>query len=193
MRGGSAEAKSDDSLDETELMRRARTDRAAFEPLYWRYRDRVYRYLRTRTPQEEDAADLTQQVFLRALDQLHQYDQTRGSVAAWLFGIARHSATDSRRKHGRRLRSEDGLEAVLALAAGEMVETEVIRRDELRHLERALATLSRGQRELLALRFAGGLTIPEMAVVVGKSSEATRKQLRRTIQSLEEHFHDTDS
>ncbi len=42
----------------------------AFAPLYQRYRDRIYAYIRTRTPNEEDASDLTQQVFLRALDAL---------------------------------------------------------------------------------------------------------------------------
>jgi RNA polymerase sigma-70 factor (ECF subfamily) len=53
------------------LVHAAQTDPTAFAPLYQRYRDRIYRdriyrYLRTRTSSDEDAVDLTQQVFLQA-------------------------------------------------------------------------------------------------------------------------------
>jgi RNA polymerase sigma-70 factor, ECF subfamily len=177
--------------DDVEVVRRAGRDRAAFEPLYWRYHGRVYRYLRTRTPQDSDAADLTQQVFLRALDQLRQYDETRGTVAAWLFGIARHSATDFRRKHRRIVSAEDDLLASLGVIAADSPEGEAIRRDEIQCLYHALAALPSEKREILVLRFAGGLTIAEIGVVIGKSAEATRKQLRRTIQFLEEQYRDS--
>src|ERR1044072_4204136 len=43
----------------------AQDDPAAFSPLYSRSLERLYRYLRTRTPTEDDAADLTQQAFLQ--------------------------------------------------------------------------------------------------------------------------------
>jgi RNA polymerase sigma-70 factor (ECF subfamily) len=188
MRAAFVTTEQDDSLDDAEVMRQACYDRAAFEPLYWRYHDRVYRYLRTRTPQDADAADLTQQVFLRALDQLHQYDDRRGTVAAWLFGIARHSAADFRRKHRRLLSAEEDLLAGLGTNAAESSEVEAIRRDEILCLHRALATLPPEKREIIALRFAAGLTLAEIGVVIGKSEEATRKQLRRTLQFLEEHY-----
>ncbi len=61
-----------DGSDAT-LVEAARSDAAAFERLYLGYRDRIYWYLRGRTADDEDAADLTQQVFLRVLDALPQY------------------------------------------------------------------------------------------------------------------------
>jgi len=45
----------------------------AFDALYQRHFTRIYAYLRARTANQEDAADLTQQVFLRALDALPRY------------------------------------------------------------------------------------------------------------------------
>ncbi|MGH2346423.1 MAG: RNA polymerase sigma factor, partial [Chloroflexota bacterium] len=57
-------------LDDQTLIARALAHPARFTPLYQRYLTRVYSYLRTRVGSEEDAADLTQQVFLRALDAL---------------------------------------------------------------------------------------------------------------------------
>ncbi|HXT36121.1 MAG TPA: sigma-70 family RNA polymerase sigma factor [Chloroflexota bacterium] len=177
-------------LDEAALVRRAREDPAAFEVLYHRYRDRIYWYLRARTQGEEDAADLTQQVFVHALGALHQYHGRKGSVAAWLFGIARHAATDLHRRR-RVTIAWDHLPAALHPDDGSDIEADAMRHESLTYLARLLATLPKDRRDLLALRFAGGLTIPEVAAVVGKSADATRKQLTRTLQSLEEHYHDT--
>ena len=53
-----------------------------------------------------------------------------------------------------------------------------------------LVALDSDIRELLALRFAAGLTFAEIAAVIGKSEAATKKRLARTLQSLKEHYHD---
>jgi RNA polymerase sigma-70 factor, ECF subfamily len=180
----------DRGLDEAVLIRRACDDPAAFETLYRHYRDRIYWYLLARTQEEEDAADLTQQVFVQALGALRQYHERKGTVAAWLFGIARHAAADLHRRR-RVTIAWDHLPAALHPDGGSDVEAEVVRRESLACLARLLATLPKDKRDLLALRFAGGLTIPEIAAVVGKSTEATRKHLTRTLQSLEEQYHDT--
>ncbi|HEY7416489.1 MAG TPA: sigma factor, partial [Ktedonobacteraceae bacterium] len=79
------------TLDETDgeaaLIEAAKTNPAAFEPLYQRYKGRVYRYLFFRLRHEEDAADLTQQVFLKALSALPGYRIRNIPFAAWLFRI----------------------------------------------------------------------------------------------------------
>lgn len=170
------------------LVERARTDPAAFETLYLQYRDSVDRYLRSRTLHEEDAADLTQQVFLRALDRLPQYGTRKGTFAAWLFGIARHAASDFHRRRPQSGWSDPS--AMLHLASDEDVEANVVRREDARRLHTLLADLPTEKQDLLALRFAAGLSIVEIATVIGKSVDATRKQLTRTIQHLEEQYHE---
>ena len=87
--------------DEQAWIQAAREDRAAFAPLYFRYRTQVYAYIRTRTTDAGDAEDLTQQVFLRALDALPRYSERGLPFVAWLFRIARNTLTD----HYRRQRS----------------------------------------------------------------------------------------
>jgi RNA polymerase sigma-70 factor (ECF subfamily) len=175
--------------EEQAAVHAASRDPAAFEVLYQRYRDRIYWYLRARTPSEDDAADLTQEVFLRTLDRLRQYRSRKGTFAAWLFGIARHDATDFHRR--RKLTVEwEGLPPALHPLSGQNVENEVTSREALARLEQVLAGLPSETRELLALRFAGGLTIPEIATVIGKSPEATRKKLTRTLQAMEDRYHD---
>ena len=176
-------------LEEAALVQRARDEPAAFETLYRQYRDRIYWYLLARTQGEEDAADLTQQVFVHALGALRQYHERKGSVAAWLFGIARHAAADLHRRR-RVTIAWERLPAALHPDDGSDIEADAVRRESLTRLAQLLATFPKDKRDLLALRFAGGLTIPEIAAVVGKSAEATRKQLTRTLHSLEEQYHD---
>jgi RNA polymerase sigma-70 factor (ECF subfamily) len=84
--------------DDLALVRAVRADPTAFAPLYERYRDRVYWYVRTRTASSEDAADLLQQVFLQALDRIDQYSPQKGPFVAWLFGIARHVVSSHNRR-----------------------------------------------------------------------------------------------
>jgi RNA polymerase sigma-70 factor (ECF subfamily) len=70
-------------------------DPSAFETLYFRSRNRVYLYLLRRLGNVDDAADVTQQVFLKALSSRSQYRSEKGSFAAWLFAIAHNSANST--------------------------------------------------------------------------------------------------
>ncbi len=161
----------------------------AFSTLYERYLDRIYAYLRARTATDEDAADLTQQVFLQALSALPRYREGKTPFAAWLFRIARNAAIDGRRR-ARPSTTLDALPLVL-LAAGDLsTEAQVLRRERLERLRTLLSALDRDKRELLALRFAAGLTIAETAVVVGKSEAAVKKSLFRLLHALKEQTHD---
>src|SRR5690606_19987857 len=85
--------------DERALVAAAREDTAAFGLLYQRYLPRIYRYLRARVATEDDAADLTQQVFIQALAAISHYQDRGLPFAAWLFRIARNAATDAARRH----------------------------------------------------------------------------------------------
>jgi RNA polymerase sigma-70 factor (ECF subfamily) len=73
----------------------AQLDIAAFEPLYLRYRERIYGYLRTRLKSDEDATDLTQQVFLQAMHAPPRYKSRGVPFAVWLFRIARNAAINN--------------------------------------------------------------------------------------------------
>jgi RNA polymerase sigma-70 factor, ECF subfamily len=174
--------------DDRELVALARTDDRAFAELYRRYLPRVYRYLLTFAATPEDAADLTQHVFTRALAALPEYESRGLPFVVWLIRIARNSATDAFRRRRSAL-PWDHLPENLQPVADQNPESAALAAESLNELRLLVGALPPGKQELLALRFAGGLTTREIAQVMGKSEEATRKALARTLHQLKEHYH----
>jgi RNA polymerase sigma-70 factor (ECF subfamily) len=175
--------------EEAGLAEAARTNAAAFTQLYQQYVERVYAYVRTRTRTEADAADLTQQVFLRALDGLSRYRGKDPSFAAWLFRIARNTVADFHRRQ-RCTVAWDLVPEALQPQMEHDVDAELIRDEAITRLRTLFDALDPETRELLVLRFGAGLGVTEIAAVIGKSEAATRKRLYRTIQTLKEQYHD---
>lgn len=171
------------------LVHTAQLDPAAFGPLYQRYCNRVYAYLRTRTATPEDAADLTQQVFLQALDALPR-NRIRGvPFAAWLLRIARNVAINDHKRR-RETVAWDLLPEPLHPRFADSIEAQVLQREAVVELNEALRACDTSAREVLALHFAAGLSVRETAAVVGRSEAAVKKQLTRTIRALKEQYHD---
>lgn len=176
--------------DDMPLVEAARRDTAAFGALYERYRDRVYWYLLTRTRDPEDAADLLQQVFLRAFDAFPRYRPRKGPFAGWLFAIARNAAINFHHRQ-RATVAWDLVPEALRTPLVDDLEAGVLRREAVAQLRTAFATLDEDKRELLVLRFVAGLTAAEIAAVIGKGEAATKKSLSRTMQTLKERYHET--
>ncbi len=185
----SVEREASAESDEAAQVAAAQANPVAFDVLYQRYLARVYRYLRAQVGSDEDAADLTQQVFLRALDALPRYRPRGAPFVAWLFSIARHAATDAYRRKRASI-SWESLPEALQPAIDQDPEARVLHLEALSRVGDLLARLDPAKRELLALRFAAGLSAPEIAQVVGKSPAAIKKQLTRTLQMLKEQYHE---
>jgi RNA polymerase sigma-70 factor (ECF subfamily) len=173
------------------LVRAAQLDPAAFAPLYRRYRHRVYAYLYARLTNAEDAADLTQQVFLRALAALPRYRTRTAPYGVWLFRIARNAAADLQRRRRRGAITWETLPEELQPHADQDVEGQVLQREALAHLHVTMRNLDPDTRDLLMLRFAARLTAAEIGAVIGKSTAATSKRLQRALQTLKEQYHES--
>ena len=174
---------------EQDLIERAKSDASAFAVLYERYVKHVYHYLRTRVRTDEDAKDLTQQVFLKAFAALPRYRVRGVPFKAWLFQIASHLATDTYRHREQHI-TWDLLPEEMHVLSEENPETIMLKSEIHAHLHQLLLGLNAYNRELLALRFAAQLSSTEIAKVVGKSPAAVKKQLTRLLQTLKEAYYE---
>jgi RNA polymerase sigma-70 factor (ECF subfamily) len=168
--------------DEAALVRAAVHDATAFAALYQRYVAHVYRFVRLRCASSDEAADLTQHVFLKVAEALPRYRERGLPFVAWLFRITRNATID----HARRRRPAAPLESLAGVLAADDVEEYVLDRERRTALATLMGALSRDERELLSLRFAAGLSSREIAAVVGASESAVKKRLTRLIHRMKE-------
>lgn len=82
-----------------------RNDAEAFGMVVDRYQNRVYGFIRRMIRDQDDASDLTQEVFIKAFQNIHRFDG-RCSMRTWLFKIAHNVCIDHSRKNGRLPKSE---------------------------------------------------------------------------------------
>ena len=153
-----------------------------FARLYDEHVWTVYGFFGYRLGSREDAEDLTQLTFERALKAWKRFDPERAGPGTWLLAIARNLLIDHHRadRSDRTSSLDEGLapehepldgipEMILGLDPG---------------LEAALVCLDDRERELLALRFGGDLTGPEIAELTGLSLSNVQQILSRTLRRL---------
>jgi RNA polymerase sigma-70 factor (ECF subfamily) len=167
--------------DECALMQAAREDMACFEPLYRVYFPRVYAYCLNRVGTPEEAEDLTSLIFTEVLHGLSRY--RGGSVAAWIFRIARNTLADYYQQRRRAPLPLDADALTIADESPSPVER-VIHTERRQMLEKLIATLPDHEQEVLALKIDSGLTAEEIGTIIGKRAGAVRTMLHRTIKRL---------
>jgi RNA polymerase sigma-70 factor, ECF subfamily len=162
------------------------TQTEGFAELYERSFPRVYAYVASMLRDRAAAEDVTAQAFERAYRKRRSYRPGRGSADAWLFGIARNAALDELRRRKRRAGLEADPGDHHAPSMYEHAEL-AVRRETVR---RALARLAGAERDMIALKFAGGLSNAEIGRVLGLSESNVGTRLHRTITTLREACHE---
>ncbi len=142
----------------------------------------VLGYLRAQRAAEPE--DLTGEVFLQVVRDLHRFEGDEGDFRAWVFTIVRNRIVDAGRRRSRRPVDLVPEAPVVADVAAD-VETQVLERDAEGRVRAILGELRPDQRDVLLLRVLADLTVEETATVVGKSAGAVKALQRRGLASVE--------
>lgn len=149
----------------------------------------MYAFFAYRLGGRDEAEDLTQQTFERALRAWERFDPGRGRVGTWLMAIARNLLIDHYRARtpegAAPLSLEDVNPDALPAANGAIpslgLEPE---------LARALDGLAQRDREILALRYGADLTGPEIVELTGLSLANVQQIISRSLRRLREAIAD---
>ena len=168
--------------DEESLVRQAKEgDQKAFSRLYEENFDRIYRYVAVRIGDRTEAEDMTQQVFLKALQSISSFKWKGIPFSAWLFRIAHNQVVDHLRKKKKQA-------AVLfdeSLARSDSNPQLMAERSlDIEQLLSATKRLTEAQREVISLRFASELPITQVAKIMGKSEGAIKALQHSAIVAL---------
>lgn len=161
-----------------------------FAAVYDEHVWQVYGFFAYRLRSRGDAEDLTQLTFERALKAWGRYDASQAGVGTWLMAIARNLLIDHFRAD-RSARNEP-LDDVDGEHRALHADTQPPDLGLDPDLERALATLSDRERELIALRFGGDLTGPEIAELMGLSLPNVQQILSRSLRRMRAELEPSD-
>src|ERR1044072_5316498 len=156
----------------------ARDFSAVYDEHVWK----VYGFFAYRLRTRADAEDLTQQTFERALKAWPRYDPSKASVGTWLIVIARNLLVDHfRADRSSRQQPLDELDGSHDALIDPSAEPDLGLEPDL---ERALSSLNGREREIIALRFGGELTGPEIAETTGLSLANVQQILSRSLRRM---------
>jgi RNA polymerase sigma-70 factor (ECF subfamily) len=160
---------------------RAGAEAPSFQAVAEQHLDDVHAYLVYLTGERGLAEDLTSETFERAFRKWRRFDHRRASAKTWLCQIARSTALDHFRAEQRRRRREQTY-AVESRAVddGELLE------GLSPELEQAVRSLSRAEREVVALRVVLELDGDATARLLGISATACSTRLSRALRKIEE-------
>ena len=149
--------------------------------LYDEYFERIAYYIYVRLGDRDEAEDLAGEVFMRALHSLKSYQDRGIPMQAWLFRIAHNVTVDSWRKKGKA--ATVPIESVIVKAVEDPVKI-AENSIEMERVNEAMGKLTPEQREVVRLRFFGGLSSKEVGAILKKSDGAVREMQRAALDKL---------
>jgi RNA polymerase sigma-70 factor (ECF subfamily) len=149
--------------------------------LYEEYYDKIARYVYVHIGNREEAEDIASEVFLKALKSLKSFREQGVPMQGWLFRIAHNLTVDYLRKMDKRRTVP--IDSVVLRANDDPVDT-AEENIEFERVTEAMKQLTTEQREVITLRFFGGLTSKEVGGVLGKGDGAVREMQRAAIEKL---------
>ena len=173
----------DHATDERLLEEAANGNTAAFQILYERYRDPIFRFAYRLLGSVEAAEDVAHDCFLSLIKEPGRFDSTRASLRTYLYAAARNQAAKRYQSFGRETAIEEL--ANEPRSADRQGPIALVLDDEMAgEVAQAIASLPPLQREALVLFEYEDLSLAEIAAVVGADSGTVKGRLFRAREKL---------
>jgi len=157
----------------------------AFEVLFDRHADAAFSLAYRMCGRRAMAEDVVQEAFLGLWRSGARYDPARGSVRAWLLRTVHNRTIDAFRrstvKSGRDVHDDTAAEW---LAAAELTDVEVERREDIRHVRSALEGLPEEQRKVIELAYFGGFSHSQIAELLDLPAGTVKGRMRLALSKL---------
>lgn len=162
----------------------ANGDEEAFGRLYDEFADALYKFVRFKITDPEQAEDLLQEVFIKAWHGIPKLNLTDLNFSAWLYTVAGNTVNDYFRRVYRRPQTvtlNPDIEIASAHDTSRTTEAAI----NTDHVRAALEKLPLDYKQVLELRFIQEFSVEETARVMGKSNVSTRVLQYRALKKLE--------
>jgi len=169
-----------------------RGDTSAFNRLVLKWEKQVYNLALRMLQDPDDAAETTQEIFLRAFRAIRSFRQD-ANFSTWLYRIAANQCLTRLKKRGQHRPyslDDDDLRVTIDQQAPrqESYEQQFLREDAGERVRQALVLLSPEQRLVLELKFFQEMTFEEIAAVVQAPLSTVKSRLYEGLNILKQHF-----
>lgn len=183
-------------IDEIKYIKRAAAgDADAFEQLVVLYQPQVYRLAYRMTNHPEDAADLTQEIFLKAWTNLEKFE-FKSAFSTWLYRLASNLCIDflrnSRRKPSVPLTFEDAdgeEQRIEVIDPAPQPEDALLAAEQQEQLNAAMQDLEPEHRQILTLRVVNDLSYTDIAEILGIKEGTVKSRIARAREKLRKNYY----
>lgn len=181
-------------LDDQALITKAQQgDRTSLNILTTKYWQPIYRFVYHKVSDVDDAQEIAQETFLKALRALPRYQAMNASFKTYLLRIAQNLITDLWRKRGRSPQLIDIADYQEPLVDDSAAPETATLKAELQHdIKRLIAQLPEEQQRAIQLRLITGLSVSDTAQIMGKTDAAIKMLQQRALKNLRKLFIDND-
>lgn len=168
-------------LEENQLVQAAKKQPRKFAALYTRYYETIFRFVFKRVSDNDLSADITQQVFMKAMENLKRYEFRGLPFSAWLYQIARNEVAQFFRqnKHQRSISMESGQIAYL------MEEMEETNSDaDVQRMVKAIQLLRQEEIEFIEMKYFERLPYREIAAIYQIQENNAKVKMHRLLKKL---------
>jgi len=158
-------------------------DHEAYGQFYDLYVERIYRFIFFKVNSEEDAKDLTSEVFLKTWQYL-KADKPIKNLNAFVYMVARNSVIDFYRSKSKKEITEEFVSNIADNDLASRLLDKQLADSETAELLTALKTLKEEYREAITLYYLDELNIKEISLILQKSPGAVRVLIHRALNAL---------
>lgn len=170
---------------ELDWIQQSKSDPAMFAPLYEKYHEQIFRYIHQRMDDKELAFDVTSQVFLKAMNNLHKYEYRGVPFGSWLYRIAKSELYQAFRD--RSSKRAINIETVHLATFMDVFEDEENENNK-KQLLKAISELKEGDIQLIEMRFFEQRAYKEMGEILEITENNAKVKTFRALDKLKQLF-----
>lgn len=172
---------------ELQWVKHAKNDPRGFEPLYNKYYEQIFRYIYQRMDDKEAAFDVTSQVFLKAMRNIHKYEYRGVPFASWLYRIAKSELYQSfRDKKARRTVNVESMHLFEMIEDWDEDDTD----ENRKVLLNAITELTEEEVQMVELRFFEKRSFREIGEILDITENNAKVKSHRVIKKMRKLFNE---
>ena len=172
-------------IEEQGLINRAKKDPSSFGPLYKEYHEQIFRYIYQRMDDEELAFDVTSQVFMKALNNIHKYEFRGVPFSSWLYRIAKSELYQAFRD--KKAERTVNVESIHLFDVAEELEEDSTERNKTL-IYKCLALLKENDVQLIEMRFFEKRNFKEIGEILEMTENNAKVKTFRALEKLKQLF-----